>query len=198
MYPVMNRDSLGPESRDFVSITTMCSFCPKTGRLRCSVCKSWYCTQFCQINHWPTHKRECVPVPHLEWPDGSKYNGSLENGNTVEIENQNHCRPVVRDGVLLEPVAMAIGIESGGISHDSESKGAVSDEGESKLKSIKAEDGISITTTGIDIPKPTAGLVKESSNSTSSSSLVNTASQSELIKPASASKDHSLRYHYLP
>ena len=47
-----------------------CLFCGKEGRLRCSRCKSWYCSQRCQANHWPMHKLECIPPPPLENPDG--------------------------------------------------------------------------------------------------------------------------------
>merc|ERR1719318_563333 len=67
-----------------------CSLCGRGGRVRCCVCKSWYCTAECQANHWPVHRRECVPLPGLEWPDGSRYGGQLEDGGRsgqLEIEH---------------------------------------------------------------------------------------------------------------
>jgi len=50
-----------------------CLDCGKEGRVRCSRCKSWYCSQRCQANHWPAHRPDCVPPPPLENPDGSAY-----------------------------------------------------------------------------------------------------------------------------
>ena len=42
--------------------------CINTGTCRCSVCKTWYCSQACQEDHWPRHFRACTRVPDLEWP----------------------------------------------------------------------------------------------------------------------------------
>ena len=59
--------------------------------MRCMVCKSWYCSANCQANHWPVHRRECLPLPGLEWPDGSRYLGQLEDvrkTGELEIENK--------------------------------------------------------------------------------------------------------------
>ena len=42
--------------------------CNKTGKCRCSVCKTWYCSQACQEDHWPRHSKACARVPDLEWP----------------------------------------------------------------------------------------------------------------------------------
>ena len=61
-------------------VVQRCSLCSRSGRVRCCVCKAWYCTALCQADHWPVHRRVCVPVPGLEWPDGSRYEGQLEDG----------------------------------------------------------------------------------------------------------------------
>jgi len=51
-----------------------CSFCGKDSPTkRCSRCKEWYCSQICQINHWPSHKYFCVEPPPLENADGTLY-----------------------------------------------------------------------------------------------------------------------------
>ena len=42
--------------------------CSKDGVCRCIVCKTWYCSKECQADHWPTHWRDCLPLPDLEWP----------------------------------------------------------------------------------------------------------------------------------
>ncbi|XP_022086655.1 uncharacterized protein LOC110977121 isoform X2 [Acanthaster planci] len=39
-----------------------CVLCGKTSLLRCSKCKSSYCSRECQKEHWPTHKHECQKV----------------------------------------------------------------------------------------------------------------------------------------
>jgi len=56
-----------------------CSYCGLDGRVRCSVCKSWYCARTCQADHWPLHRRECLPLPQLEMPDGSAYLDQYES-----------------------------------------------------------------------------------------------------------------------
>jgi len=94
----------------------MCSFCNNIGRVRCSVCKIWYCSQLCQVDHWPTHRRECVPVPDLEWPDGSKYNGSVESlkiGNSVRPSHVHSSLTRERNSeVVLESIEMPLGIHT--------------------------------------------------------------------------------------
>ena len=50
-----------------------CNFCAKDGRLRCSICKTWYCTVQCQAYDWPLHKKSCSPPPALELPDGTLF-----------------------------------------------------------------------------------------------------------------------------
>ena len=51
-------------------MTRTCSLpgCSNIVKCRCSVCKTWYCSQACQEDHWPSHSRDCAPVPDLEWP----------------------------------------------------------------------------------------------------------------------------------
>lgn len=51
-------------------MTRTCSLpgCCNIVKCRCSVCKTWYCSQACQEDHWPSHSRDCAPVPDLEWP----------------------------------------------------------------------------------------------------------------------------------
>ena len=44
--------------------------CSETGRVRCSICKVWYCSLQCQQQDWPAHRRFCVKPPPLEWPSG--------------------------------------------------------------------------------------------------------------------------------
>lgn len=48
----------------------LCSYCGKDGLVRCSRCRDWYCGESCQKNHWPKHKLDCRPPPHLEKRDG--------------------------------------------------------------------------------------------------------------------------------
>ena len=55
-----------------VSSAGPCRQCSKPGLCRCSVCKTWYCSPDCQALHWPTHWRECLPLPQLEWPQINK------------------------------------------------------------------------------------------------------------------------------
>jgi len=52
-------------------MTSQCALpsCVKLGVCRCSVCKIWYCSSECQAAHWPSHWRDCLPLPPLEWPD---------------------------------------------------------------------------------------------------------------------------------
>merc|ERR1719427_653332 len=76
---MMSSSSVQPFLSSLLPVTpSQCSFCRRAGRVRCSVCKEWYCTALCQANHWPVHRRECVQPPVLEWPDGSRYDGQLE------------------------------------------------------------------------------------------------------------------------
>ena len=51
-------------------MTRTCSLpgCCNIVKCRCSVCKTWYCSRACQEEHWPSHSRDCAPVPDLEWP----------------------------------------------------------------------------------------------------------------------------------
>lgn len=56
-----------------------CSFCEVAeGRLRCSRCKAWYCSQKCQIEDWQEHKPFCIEPPMLEHPDGSVPNTNFD------------------------------------------------------------------------------------------------------------------------
>jgi len=52
-------------------MTSQCALpsCVKLVVCRCSVCKIWYCSSECQAAHWPSHWRDCLPLPPLEWPD---------------------------------------------------------------------------------------------------------------------------------
>jgi hypothetical protein len=69
---------LDSDRRQFVSSNPLnppswpqvCDFCKKEGRVRCSICKQWYCSQQCQINDWPNHRQQCLPPPPLEKIDG--------------------------------------------------------------------------------------------------------------------------------
>merc|ERR1719234_2271725 len=47
----------------------LCYYCRgQFGRARCSVCRGpWYCGEECQAEHWPLHRRDCVPPPPLLW-----------------------------------------------------------------------------------------------------------------------------------
>ena len=74
---------------------SLCSFCSRAGRVRCSVCKEWYCTAQCQANHWPVHRRECFQPPVLVWPDGSKYDGELEE--VAREKNMTSMRLMVQE-----------------------------------------------------------------------------------------------------
>ena len=51
---------------------SICSYppCEIIGIVRCSKCKTWYCSQRCQINDWQVHKPNCEAPPPLEKPDG--------------------------------------------------------------------------------------------------------------------------------
>ncbi len=44
--------------------------CPRWGRVRCSRCKAWYCSQACQKEDWQFHRVHCEEPPPLEHPDG--------------------------------------------------------------------------------------------------------------------------------
>ena len=76
------------------------SGCTETGRLRCSICKVWYCGLQCQQEDWPGHQRFCIKPPPLEWPsvpititragpmEGGDQEKSLEEDKaTVKIPN---------------------------------------------------------------------------------------------------------------
>jgi len=39
-----------------------CIQCSKSGKILCSQCHAWYCSQACQINNWPTHKEGCRQI----------------------------------------------------------------------------------------------------------------------------------------
>ena len=42
--------------------------CTERGRVRCSICKVWYCGPQCQEKDWPAHLGFCERPPPLEWP----------------------------------------------------------------------------------------------------------------------------------
>ncbi len=49
-----------------------CLFCQEEGRVRCSVCMAWYCSQRCQREDWlREHCNVCLPIPELEYDDGA-------------------------------------------------------------------------------------------------------------------------------
>lgn len=46
--------------------TRMCKNCGKKALQMCSRCRvEGYCSKACQQQHWPQHKRACVPDPHM-------------------------------------------------------------------------------------------------------------------------------------
>ena len=63
-----------------------CKKCSKAGACRCIVCKTWYCSKECQADHWPTHWRECLPLPDLEWP-------VLQTTSSAAAEVKDHAPP---------------------------------------------------------------------------------------------------------
>jgi len=64
------------------------------------VCKSWYCSPLCQANHWAVHRKECIPIPSLEWPDGTRY---LPQGQVVRLgNNMQEGVPMLTDGPASE------------------------------------------------------------------------------------------------
>ena len=40
-----------------------CVVCSLEARLICTVCKTRYCSQYCQSSDWPQHKNHCIPPP---------------------------------------------------------------------------------------------------------------------------------------
>jgi len=80
-------------SRDFIYPRTVpaamaepCDNCEQDGKLRCSRCKTWYCSVICQENHWTRHRQSCHAPPPLENPDGSMYDPS-HDGTIVKVVN---------------------------------------------------------------------------------------------------------------
>ena len=60
------------------------SGCIETGRLRCSICKVWYCCQQCQQEDWPGHRRFCEKPPPLEWPPVATTRTGPQSGGDQE------------------------------------------------------------------------------------------------------------------
>jgi len=78
--------------------TCTSSSCAKRGNFRCSICKSWYCSKLCQANHWKYHQHVCKPLPHLEWPNGSRCNiETISDSPTICIKND----PTVKSEVQI-------------------------------------------------------------------------------------------------
>ncbi|XP_064106796.1 uncharacterized protein LOC135215776 [Macrobrachium nipponense] len=72
--------------------------CSSIGKLRCSVCKAFYCSKVCQIDDWFSHSKSCRKPPPLEnFDDNSNETGeeytapfpkSLHKGNVVEANSK--------------------------------------------------------------------------------------------------------------
>ena len=59
-----NRDREIPERPEPSLDDLLCSNCSEKmkQRKKCSRCKSvYYCSKECQVNHWKTHRKECIP-----------------------------------------------------------------------------------------------------------------------------------------
>ena len=61
------------------------------------MCKSWYCSPLCQANHWAVHRKECIPIPSLEWPDGTRYQPQGQVERLDASENISPCQKGLAD-----------------------------------------------------------------------------------------------------
>lgn len=43
-----------------------CIKCQAKAKLRCAICRIWYCSKECQRADWPVHKSKCRPLPMRE------------------------------------------------------------------------------------------------------------------------------------
>jgi len=83
--------------------------CVKIGVCRCSVCKIWYCSPECQAAHWPSHWRDCLPLPSLEWPDIVKVNNkqtSINEPEDIKKVGSAKLSPIDVDSSLTEEVVI--------------------------------------------------------------------------------------------
>ncbi|XP_043265742.1 uncharacterized protein LOC122405229 isoform X2 [Colletes gigas] len=63
-----------------------CQKCSKMTKFSCERCRSFYCSETCQILDWPQHKRECQVVPSLVTAVNSMHVSQL---NTAERSPRN-------------------------------------------------------------------------------------------------------------
>ncbi|XP_045587174.2 tudor domain-containing protein 1 isoform X2 [Procambarus clarkii] len=72
-----------------------CISCKNDGKLRCSVCKAWYCSKECQVDDWYYHRHDCIPPPPLEEP----CNQVESVGETVTVKDQS---PLLSDSMRAD------------------------------------------------------------------------------------------------
>jgi len=57
-----------------------CVQCSKSGKILCSRCHAWYCSQACQINNWPTHREGCQQILKVTTQrEGCSQGGQINN-----------------------------------------------------------------------------------------------------------------------
>ena len=76
--------------------------CSIAAKHRCSVCKIFYCSRRCQESHWPSHWRDCLPVPDLEPIESSQTNTAKDIKKTRPADNSLSTKKSLSEGEEVE------------------------------------------------------------------------------------------------
>ena len=157
-------------------MTTQCALpsCVKLGVCRCSVCKIWYCSKECQAAHWPSHWRDCLPLPPLEWPGiirtpscNQTVNDDAEEMQKVgiaklspiEIDQSPNGKggdEIVKDLVSTKPIA-DVDIGDGKVEHKLPEQYHSASKNDEKLEILPAPVSVTVT-------NPAAEVVNSNNN----------------------------------
>ena len=121
------------------------------------MCKAWYCSPLCQANHWAVHRRECIPIPGLEWPDGTRYQPqgqverfgyNLHEGVTLPIDGPTNEDESVNMKDMLVGREMTKEDEKESLSNETSSEAANPIIVSSTKARSKADVSVSVTDVG--------------------------------------------------
>ena len=75
----------GPTALPSKALMACCDNCQSSpALLRCSVCKTAYCSKECQVQGWPVHKRSCARLVEIGVLKSEKAAKMLLSGKTIE------------------------------------------------------------------------------------------------------------------
>jgi len=138
------------------------------------VCKIWYCSKECQAAHWPSHWRDCLPLPPLEWPGiirtpscNQTVNDDAEEMQKVgiaklspiEIDQSPNGKggdEIVKDLVSTKPIA-DVDIGDGKVEHKLPEQYHSASKNDEKLEILPAPVSVTVT-------NPAAEVVNSNNN----------------------------------